>query len=86
VQVESDLHTLRPVAEKYQGPEMLLRYSLRESSSQSDPVVISFCVFMIIQLPPAATRRPHAADAVAGQVDMTEINQLRARYHMDRSP
>jgi peptide/nickel transport system permease protein len=50
-------------------------------------LLISFFVFMIIQLPPGSYLDAKMEQMrLQGQVDMTEINQLRNRYHMDRSP
>ena len=48
-------------------------------------VIISFIVFMIIQLPPGSYLDAKQEQMrQQGQVDMQEINQLRERYHMDR--
>ena len=48
-------------------------------------IIISFLVFMIIQLPPGSYLDAKQEQMrQQGQVDMQEINQLRDRYHMDR--
>jgi peptide/nickel transport system permease protein len=67
---------------------MLLRYLIKRILI-AIPIllVISFCVFMIIQLPPGSYLDAKMQQMKQqGQVDMTEINQLRQRYHMDRNP
>jgi peptide/nickel transport system permease protein len=47
--------------------------------------LISFCVFMIIQLPPGSYLDSRMEQMrKQGQIDMTEVNLLKERYHVDR--
>ncbi len=67
---------------------MLIRYLLKRVLI-AIPIlaIISFVVFMIIQLPPGSYLDARMEQMrQQGQVDMTEINQLKERYHMDRHP
>jgi peptide/nickel transport system permease protein len=64
---------------------MLARYLLKRILI-AIPILaaISLSVFMIIQLPPGSYLDARMEQMKQqGQVDMTEINQLRERYHMD---